>query len=118
MKMLQSLVPLIALMIFTGCATLETNAYRIIGSAAVLVDGAMNGWGDYVRAGKASATEETQVKATYEKYQVAMRAARAVVGQYRAGASDGDALNQALDILDASKNQLITLITALTHKSP
>lgn len=92
-----------------ACVSLETNAYKVIGATAVTVDAAMNGWGDFVRAGKASNDDQAVVRSSYEKYQKAMSASRTAVATYRVN-KDKTALNLALDILDATKNDLIDAI--------
>lgn len=102
-----------ALFFSVGCANLETNAYKTIGATATLVDATMNGWGDYVRAGKASPQDETTVKAIYLKYQQSMRVAQAAVMSYRLQPTNAPALNIAIDALDASRIELVTLIQIL-----
>ena len=92
-----------------ACASLETNAYKVIGTTAVTVDAAMNVWGDFVRAGKASLDDQAVVRGAYEKYQKAMATTKVVVATYQTS-QDKNALNLALDILDATKNDLIDAI--------
>ncbi|MHB9009595.1 MAG: hypothetical protein ACYDC1_22000, partial [Limisphaerales bacterium] len=76
---LSALCLLVSALIFSGCASFEQTAYRSLGTTTTLVDGAMNGWGDWVRAGQATAGDEAQVRAAYEHYQLAMAAARSTV---------------------------------------
>ena len=93
----------------TACASLESNAYKIIGATAVSVDAAMNGWGDYVRAGKANSDEQNRVRSAYEQYQLAMKGTHSAIIAYRER-GDKSILEIQLDILDATKNTLIELI--------
>jgi hypothetical protein len=83
---------------------------------AVTVDAAMNGWGDYVRAGKATAADEEAVKSAYEKYQAAMRTARAITHSYLdSGAVDSAPLIEAIRALDGAKTELLALINLFAH---
>jgi hypothetical protein len=70
----------------------------------------MSGWGDYVRSGKASDSDQSTVHAAYSAYQQSMRAASTAVAVYRLD-NNKSAFKLALDILDASKNLLIDAIT-------
>lgn len=99
------------LVLLVGCANLEQNAFRSIGATATIVDGAMMGWGDYVRSGKASVEEEAIVKQAYTTYQASMRTTKAAVESYRI-TPDAAALSRVLDALDAAKNLLIDAIYA------
>ena len=92
-----------------ACASLETNSYKIIGATAVTVDAAMNGWGDFVRSGKASSEDQNVVRSAYEKYQKAMTTSKVAITTYQVS-KDKTSLNLALDILDATKNDLIDAI--------
>ena len=105
-----------ALMIFAvGCATLETNSYRVIGTTAASVDGAMNAWGDWVRAGQATDAQQAKVRQAYETYQDSMAIAEIAVGRYRAGMdSQRTGLDIALDVLAGSATRLIALVQQLT----
>ena len=100
----------------SGCATAESAAYRTLGATAYVVDGAMNGWGDWVRAGRATPAQEASVKAAYERYQAAMRVARAAVTAYKT-APDRPALDRALDAVDAARVALIGLLHVF-HPQP
>jgi hypothetical protein len=110
---------LVAMATLTGCSTPERTAYQATGTVAVTVDAAMLGWGDYVRAGRATPEDEALVKAAYQHYQAAMRTARAVTWSYLdAGGADRGPLLDAIDALDASKNELVTLIETFIHPAP
>jgi|GEM_PF-3022014 len=94
-----------------GCASLETTAYRTIGAVAVTVDGAMNAWGDYVRAGHATASDETVVRAAYDHYQQTMRTLHVAVTAYKLDeASNAGALKTALDTMGAAADELVALV--------
>lgn len=95
-----------------GCANPEQTAYRVIGTTIVSVDAAMNGWGDYVRAGKATPEEQMSVRTAYEKYQNAKRAAQAGIMAYKVN-PDRATLDIVLDALDASRIELMALIQGL-----
>lgn len=82
--------------LLVACASLETNAYRVVGSTAVSVDLAMQGWGDWVRQGKATPEDEARVRAVYEKYQASMRAANRAVLAYHNNKNKAE-LERALD---------------------
>jgi hypothetical protein len=100
-----------------GCATMETTAYRSIGSVAVTVDTAMQAWGDAVRAGVVTPDQEVAVKAGYLKYQSAMRTANAALTAYKLSAGQNkNGLNVALDTLDGCAADLTQLIRELTTK--
>ena len=100
-----------------GCATLETTAYRSIGSVAVTVDTAMQAWGDAVRAGDVTPAQEAVVKSAYLKYQSAMRTANAALTAYKLSAGQNkNGLNVALDTLDGCAADLTKLIRELSTK--
>ncbi len=101
---------LITATLLTGCASLDTNAYKTIGTTANLVDGAMRGWGDYVRAGRATPDDESRVRAAYEKYQAAMRAARAAVNTYHTAPDNEVPLQTALSALSSASGEIVNLI--------
>lgn len=109
----QTFVPIAVLLAFfvflAGCATTETNAYKVIGTTANTVEAARKGWNDWIRAGKDKPGERAQAQAVYAKYQAAMKVAEAAVTSYRLNPADTTALNAALNALDASKNEIINL---------
>lgn len=105
----------LAMVALAGCKTPEQGAYRTIGTISVSVDAAMNGWGDYVRAGKATDTEQASVRAGYEKYQTTMRATKLVVASYQAQPDGAKRLDTALAAIEASGAEIITLIQQFTQ---
>lgn len=96
-----------------GCANAERTAYVSTGVVIVTVDQAMNGWGDYVRAGKASAGDEAKVKAAYQKYQAAIFALEPAVLAAVNAPDKQAALTTAFNAIDAAKINLINLIQSL-----
>lgn len=107
----------IAALLFTGCHTQDVPG-RLLTTTVQTVDGAMQGWGSYVALGKATAEQETTVRAAYSKYQSAEAAAEAA---YVASAKTGDASvwQRASDALRASQGALITLVNQFTQgKTP
>ncbi len=113
MKTVRQLFSLLLLAALLGCATPEKGAYRTIGTITVSVDAAMNGWGDYVRTGQATAQDEARVKAVYEHYQAAMRLARVTVFTSKTQPEGATTLDNALATAQASSGQLISLIQSL-----
>ena len=91
----------------TACATVEQGAYRTIGATVALVDAAMNGWGDYVRAGKATDAQQVQVRALYADYQVAMRTAKVAIITLKTSSSDDAEWLRISTAFAASANGLI-----------
>jgi hypothetical protein len=106
-----------------GCASLERNAYRTIGSAIVTVDLAMQSWGEYVRTKSAAGTpvpaeQETRVREAYLQYQESMRVARGVVSTYQVATdagirADRDALIEAIESVEIAADSLSKLIAKI-----
>lgn len=82
------LLPLLFLLM-TGCASLEQNAYRTVGSVTITVDAAMQAFGAHVRSGASNAEEQAAVRALYERYQASMKVAKAAVMAYRETRNEG-----------------------------
>lgn len=82
-------------LVHTGCGTPAAKTTQVAGTVTISVDAAMKSWGEYVRAGKASVEQRTQVRAAYLKYQAAMKTAETV----------------ALSVLTAPENQAAYLTT-------
>lgn len=85
-----------------ACSTLETNTYRTLGVITHTVDAAMNGFGDAVRAGKATDKQQASVRSLYQQYQDALGIAEKAVAAYRVS-SDKTALKQAIATLSAAR---------------
>jgi L-alanine-DL-glutamate epimerase-like enolase superfamily enzyme len=79
MKHRNRAVLLLVLFLAASCAstTPATVAYRTIAIVKLTVDTGMSVWGDRVAAGLATAAQETQVKAAFNKYTKAAAAAAA-----------------------------------------
>lgn len=99
----------------TGCGSPEKTAYRTVGVTVNTVDAAMNTWGDFVRAGRATPQQETDVKRAYTSYQTSMRLLRVAVNVYNAEPTEVNdtKLETALQALEANRDSLIKLIRAL-----
>ena len=91
----------------TACATVEQGAYRTIGATVTLVDASMNGWGDYVRAGKATDAQQAQVRALYLKYQGAMRVAKVAIISLKSSPADEAQWLTISTAFSAAANELI-----------
>lgn len=96
-----------------GCANAERTAYVSTGVVIVTVDKAMEGWGDYVRAGRATPEDEVKVKSAYQKYQAVVRTHKAAVLSAKGSPEGESAFNAALNAIEASRIDLINLITSL-----
>jgi hypothetical protein len=102
--------------ISTGCKSPEQTAYAITASTAVTVDGAMNGWGDFVRAGMASKGDEDVVRKAYEKYQRASSLAKIAVVTAKTSPEGEKEFETALRALDLAKGELIAIIRTFISK--
>jgi hypothetical protein len=117
MPLLFHLFALVALLALPACKNLETAAYKTIGATAITVDGAMNGWGDYVRAGLAKPSEEAAVKAAYEKYQGAMQVLKVAVRNAKTNPEGESDLDRALRTASVTAGELVSLVRVLTSGS-
>jgi hypothetical protein len=98
-----------------GCATTNQDG-RMLASVAVSVESAMEGWGEWVKAGQATAQDEARVKEAYEDYQAAMRAAKkAYVLAHDTGEKSGWAT--AARVLKGTQKELLALVERLSNKS-
>lgn len=94
-----------------GCATPELVAYRALGTTAVLVNAAMNGWGDYVRAGLATPDDQIRVRGAYEKYQASMKVAKSVaLAMKDSGAINDPVWLTVVNAVTSSANDVINLV--------
>ena len=112
-KPVAALAILLACCLLAGCVSPETAAYRTLGTTVTIVDGAMNGWGDWVRAGRPSASEQEAVRHAYERYQAAMRIARNAVVAAKTAPDGSTARETALRAVEASQAGLVNLINLL-----
>ena len=88
----------------------EILAYRTIGTVAHTVDATMNGWGDWVRGGKATAGDQAKVKTAYQSFQSAMVATESAVVAYRNG-TNKNMLEASIEVLQAAANAVMTMVS-------
>src|SRR5687767_6781971 len=105
MKRIPILFALAVMLALSACANLERNAYRTIGTIITTVNGAMDGWRDYVHAGKATPVEQAKVKEIYHRYLGALGVAEAAVDAYY------DAVEAKLP---ADRPRMLTALRALS----
>lgn len=105
--LLAVLLPIAAL---SGCSTPERTAYRSLGTIAVTVDGAMNGWGEYVRAGRATGADQAKVRSAYERYQSAMRIAEQAQLAAAAAPDNQSSYVTAVSAVSAAADEIVALI--------
>lgn len=122
MKRYKILIPLLlALFVsapsFTGCASkpIDTTT-KIAGTVTTSVDAAMNSWGAWVRAGKATLEQRVKVRDAYQKYQVAAKLAEKTAIVALNTPTEQQAYVSALNIVSQSSAELILLIESLTKK--
>jgi len=96
---------------FAGCKSPETVAYKVTGATVLTVDAAMNAWGDYVRAGRATDAQQAKVREVYGKYLAAIQLERAAVLSYKAN-GDTNAISRVIGTVSASSSEVIGLIQA------
>lgn len=101
---------------FIGCVR-DRTTFTTAGLTINTVDAAMNGWGDWVRAGKASPAQEAEVRKAYEGYLDSVRLfERAVEASYADPEASQQGVTFALGIVAGSSTEIITLIENLTGK--
>lgn len=101
----------------TGCETQNASG-RLLASTAITVDSAMQGWGEYVRAGQATAKDEAVVKAAYVKYQACMGAAKAAY-EHGAGSGEhgaGNTWEAAARALRVSRQELLNAVDVIVRR--
>ncbi len=111
-------------LVFSGCSTPQSTAYKSAGTVVVSVDTAMHLWGAYVAANHPSAAVEQEVESAYEKYQASMLvvcdlgAAYAATSVTNATATQQAqlALSQAITNADQELSDLETLLSQLGVK--
>jgi hypothetical protein len=112
-------LPLLLLAFFVAsCKTTtpEQVAYRTIGTIVHSVDGAMKGWGDWVRNGHASAAQQVQVQTSYERYQAVMRVARSVMGTVTTRPESQAYIESAVEAAQNAADELLAVISKFVHK--
>lgn len=109
-----SLLLAVALPTQIGCSSVERTTYQAVGVTQVSVDTAMAVWNAHVGAGKASVTQEMQVKKAYEQYQLA---AFIVIDTAKsAGSTNSPALNQVIASASTSLANLVNLLRSFGVK--
>lgn len=100
-----------------GCSTYQQTTGKMLASVAITVDGSMKGWASWVKMGKATQSEQDNVKSAYEKYQLAMQTAEdAYLAVLKLDTTDTEnALKVALAALDGAKADLVNIVQQLTH---
>lgn len=93
-----------------ACASLETNAYRTIGSVAVSVDTAMHGWGLYVQQKQLTDTQQAPVRDAYNKYVAVMKSVQAEITIYRSKPSGANTLTFDLKLLTSTATNVLQTI--------
>lgn len=106
---------LVVLALFTGCASLEHNAYVGIGATTTAVELARQAYIDHVNTCACVTTQQfTRVEADYLVYQRSVKVAQDIILQLKAsGASNDSALQQALAAVAASSADVIALIETI-----
>ena len=120
-KVLITLTTALAICSFSmvGCTTSKdpiTLTNHVVGSTTITVDGAMQGWGAYVRAGKASVSERIKVRDAYIKYQRTMQVAEDVAVVSLSATNGIPAYRIALDSATAASADLILLINTIINQ--
>ena len=110
---------LAAVLLIASLVACSQNAlkdqYRTIGVIVKTVDLAMQGWGAYVRAGKANSTQEDAVRKAYGAYQKAAQVAATAYKLSSDSASPTDlslaagALIGLIDAFSGTKTQLVSV---------
>lgn len=119
-RKLTSIVLAVALslsVIVSGCTS--AAAYKAAGTAVTAVDLAMNGWGDWVRAGKATDAQQAAVRKGYEAYQEAINIAEKATFAYYASANhDPKALRAIMDAVVQAAISVIVVINNYRTGAP
>ncbi len=91
-----------------ACASAQTNAYRVIATAAQTVDTAHNVYNDFVAAGKVTPAMKAKVADAYHKYQTAMLLAQAAYQTWKGagfpGSQESSVLNAANGVSAAAND--------------
>lgn len=107
------------LLVFAVEACSSAATYKAAGTAVTTVDLAMNGWGDWVRAGKATDAQQAAVKKGYESYQQAINIAEKATFAYYASANkDPKALRAIMDAVIQAAISVIVVINSYRVGSP
>lgn len=110
---MKQLISLAALAFLVGCASVQTNAGKLLATTAVVTDGCMQGWSQWVAAKQATPEQEAKVRTAYSQYQASMSLA---LGAYNAMVASGDKSPwlAASDALVANQSALLALVQSFT----
>lgn len=75
-------VVLSAAVLSFACASVQSSAYKSLGTVVITVDGAMKAYGDLVKAGQVPADKQRKVAAVYEQYQAAVKKVADAYGRW------------------------------------
>lgn len=103
-------------LVHTGCGTPAAKTTQVAGSVTITVDGIMNAWGEYVRAGKATVDQRVQVRAAYQKYQASILIAEKVAVSVLAAPEQQAGYITALNTASQVSVELIALVEQFTRK--
>ena len=103
-----------AVPIITGCNTVGTTAYKVEAVVIPTVDAAMNTWGDWVRAGKATQAQVDAVKGYYNQYYAAQLKLHDALVKYVSASSSTNSAPVESAALSAASAAASAAATALT----
>lgn len=103
-------------LVHTGCGTPAAKTTQVAGSVTITVDAAMQAWGEFVRAGKATVDQRVQVRAAYQKYQASMLIAEKVAVSVLTAPEQQSAYITALNTASQVSIELIALVETFTRK--
>lgn len=107
--MFKLITSLTLLILLTACATVETNAYRVIGTTANTVDVGMKAWADQVVRRNIPLESQRQVRDAYRQYQMVMMTTSNAVAIFRT-TGDKNQLSGALNSLSYVSATLINVL--------
>lgn len=100
-----------------GCGTTPTTRVnQVAGTVTITVDAAMDSWGEWVRAGKATVEDRIKVRSAYINYQNLTQIAEFAAVAALDNPDKQPAYVQALNAVIASHLELVKLIESFTKK--
>lgn len=112
MKIMQRILPLLAILLMVGCTSLYTG----IVTFTSVVDAAMKDWASLSAKGQTGPKVDAAVTAAHDRYRAAAGVAQTALIAYKAGGNQQDWLN-ALAAVKASAGDLINMIVPLVTPS-
>lgn len=103
--------------VMTGCGTPAAKTTQIAGSVSITVDAAMQSWGAWVRANRATVEQRIAVRGAFQKYQAAMLTAEKIAISTLTAPDNQSAYITALNAASQSSVELISLIETF-QRSP